>query len=532
MPLIFSSPIAVRIGIAGAGAMGSGIALTALLKDMYVTLYDISPGMLEQAKAYLDKHLIKKDKTANLRRLDLVTELEALRGVNILIEAVPEDIDLKKELFARLDTILPAPAILATNTSTLSVTAIAASVQSPERVAGMHFFNPAPVLPLVEIVRGAHTSEDTLESLIALANYLDKTPVTARDTPGFIVNRVARPFYGEALRILGENIADHTAVDRLVRMGAGFRMGPFQLMDLIGIDVNLAAMRSMWEQSFGEPRYRPHQIQIRMVEQGALGRKTRHGFYDYQSEPSFEDPSPSQVKVGGDCLLFASGDWAPGLEEACQEVGHELLPYQKAKGKGKEQPFAGLVISSRETGLADAVANMERLLNPEALVLCQCVNITLAEIASQMEHPERLVGFNGLFIQQGKALELVQLPLTTSNSRNAAEIFFTSLGRTGVWIEDGPGLVLPRILSMLANEGAFAYMDGVAEAETIDRAMRLGVNYPFGPLEWAQKIGHAKIVSILDHLFNEYHEDRYRAAPILRRWSRLFPASIPHFLVP
>ena len=236
------------------------------------------------AQAYIQSHLERKNKPYNLRNLTLTHRLEELHGCGVVIEAIPEDMGLKCSLIARLDAICPPPAVLATNTSTLPVTAIASAASAPERIAGMHFFNPAPVMPLVEIVRAAGTSAETLQLLHLLAEKIGKSPVQVSDSPGFIVNRIARPFYGEALRLLGEGVATYKQVDQLARLGAGFRMGPFELMDLIGIDVNFAATQSMFDQSFREPRYRPHPVQAQMVQQNHLGRKTGQGFYTYNPE--------------------------------------------------------------------------------------------------------------------------------------------------------------------------------------------------------------------------------------------------------
>ncbi len=289
MTIQFITPFSVRIGVLGAGTMGSGIALTILLADMPVTLYDVSAEMLEKAKGYIESHLERKGKSDNIAYLNLTSHLDDLSSAMVLIEAAPEDLALKQEIFAALDRICPPSAILATNTSTLPVTAIAAATEQPQRVAGMHFFNPAPVMPLVEVIQGVQTHPDTIQSLVALASKLGKTSVVARDTPGFIVNRVARPFYGEALRILGEGVTTYDKIDQIVRLGGGFRMGPFELMDLIGIDVNLAAMQSMYQQTHGEPRYKPHLIQDQMVQQKALGRKSGRGFYDYSVERQPEE---------------------------------------------------------------------------------------------------------------------------------------------------------------------------------------------------------------------------------------------------
>src|SRR3990172_7738346 len=270
------------IGVVGAGTMGSGIALVALYAGCEVYLQDAFPQALEKASAYIKGFLEKKDQSDRYKKLHLVNSLDDISPVGVVIEAALEQMDLKTEIFRKLDAVCPPPAVLTTNTSTLSVTAIAASTQHPQRVAGMHFFNPAPVLPLVEVIRAAQSSPATIQALVELAQAMGKTPVVPGDTPGFIVNRVARPFYGEALRLLGEGVASHADIDQIVEQGGGFRMGPFRLMDLIGIDVNTAAMQSLYAQTFPEPRYRPHWLQMQKVNAGALGRKSGRGFYEYK----------------------------------------------------------------------------------------------------------------------------------------------------------------------------------------------------------------------------------------------------------
>ena len=512
------TPYSLKIGVLGAGTMGSGIALTLLLADLPVSIYDVSEDMLARALEYLQKHLVKKGKETNLAELQLTTELADLGGSDILIEAVTEELGLKQELFARLDAICPPPAILATNTSTLSVTTIAAATSSPERVAGMHFFNPAPLLPLVEVVRGAHTSQETLQALLALAGKIGKTPVVASDTPGFIVNRVARPFYGEALRLLGERVATHDQIDRIVRLGAGFRMGPFELMDLIGIAVNLAAMQSMYEQTFGEPRYRPHPIQSRMVQQKTLGRKTGRGFYRYDPPQPGDDTRPPELTPRSGQVKLEPGSWSPGLAQLLKSGGYQLV---SASSTRPSAPILAIASAGRAEGLQKQLFELDQELPAATPVLCQCVDVTLIEAAAWMHHPERLVGFDGLFFANGRVATLVASPTLTPQARLAVESFASGLGRLPIWIEDSPALVLPRLLAMLANEAAFAVQEGVAEADTIDLAMQLGVNYPIGPLAWAGEIGYAQVLVILDHLRAEYGEDRYRIAPLLRRWTRL-----------
>lgn len=518
MPKKITTPYSLKIGVLGAGTMGSGIALAILLADMPVSLYDVSDTMLERAREYIKKHLKRKDKASNLKELKLATELEKMRGCDVLIEAVPEDLDLKQELFTRLDLICPPPAILATNTSTLSVTAIAAATGSPARVGGMHFFNPAPVLPLVEVVRGAQTSPETLGTLIALAEKIGKTPVVTSDTPGFIVNRVARPFYGEALRLLGEGTSTHRQIDQLVRLGAGFPMGPFELIDLIGVDINLAAMQSMYAQTFGEPRYRPHPIQVRMVQQKALGRKSGRGFYRYEPpEPKPEDHLPELSRRSGQ-VNFGPGRWAPGMIQLLKQGGYQLINGNSTR---TSHPLLAVIPASRSGGLHKQLFELDQELPAHIPILCQCVDVTLTEAASWVRHPERLVGFDGLFFARGQVASLVPSPTLTPKTRQAVEGFVRDLGRLPVWIEDSPALVLPRLIAMLANEAAFAVQEGVAEPDTIDLAMQLGVNYPKGPLAWANEIGYDSAIKILDHLHAEYGEERYRAAPLLRRWARL-----------
>ncbi|MEJ2711489.1 MAG: 3-hydroxyacyl-CoA dehydrogenase NAD-binding domain-containing protein, partial [Anaerolineales bacterium] len=439
MSLQIKNPYSIRLGVVGSGTMGSGIALAALYTNMVVTLYDISAEMLSRAKEYIEKHLARKDMLISLQHLNLTTNLEDLSGAGVVIEAAVEDLEIKKELFKRLDELCPPPTILATNTSTLPVTAIAAATCTPERVAGMHFFNPAPVLPLVEVIQGAQTSRDTLQTLVTLCEVLGKTAVIARDTPGFIVNRVARPFYGEALRLLGEQVATHEEIDRLVRMGGGFRMGPFELMDLIGIDINLAAMQSMYEQSFGEPRYRPQPIQVQKVHQGALGRKSGQGFYSYGSETQKEDPSPARTEKRSGSVQLTSGTWAPRFAEICRKTGYKLINGAAAK---PAQPLIGVATAGKSEGLEKLIVQMDRSLLPETPIVCQCDDVTLTEVATWIRRPERLVGFDGLFFHNGPIATLVASPTLTPKTRAIVEDFIHSLGRVSVWIQDSPGLVL------------------------------------------------------------------------------------------
>ncbi len=503
-----------RLGVVGAGTMGSGIALTGLSAGLPVALYDTSPEALGRADAYLRKHLAKAGKQAALGDLRLTDQLHDLSGCDVIIEAAPEDLSLKRALFTELDRLCPAPALLATNTSTLSVTAIASAVATPGRVAGVHFFNPAPLMPLVEVARGAHSDPATIESLVRLVELLGKTPVVTGDTPGFIVNRVARPFYGEALRILGEGTAPHDQIDRIVELGAGFRMGPFRLMDLIGVDVNLAATRSMWQQTFGEPRYRPHPIQERMAQHGDLGRKTGRGFYRYEEGELAPAPElPQARRDNSGLVLLGEGSWAPGWAERIAATGYAL---REAHG---DIPVAGFVIAGREEGARSILERLDRGLSPDTPIFCQVCDQTLEEAAASSPGRGRIFGFDGLFAAQGKVISVVSPAEASDAARANAETFLAGIGLRSEWIGDGAGLVLPRVMSMLANEAAFALAEGTADEETIDLAMRLGANYPVGPLAWLRQVGAEKVLRVLEHLRAIFAEERYLVAPLLRRWA-------------
>ncbi|MCW5876689.1 MAG: hypothetical protein KIS85_07370 [Anaerolineales bacterium] len=501
------------IGIIGAGTMGSGIALTALYAGAHVYLQDAIPETLQSAAEYAQKFLEKKGQGEYFKNLHLVESLEGLAPAEVIIEAAPERLELKQELFQKLDAICPPPAILASNTSTLSVTAIAAATAHPARVAGMHFFNPAPLLPLVELVRAAQTDPAVIESLHALTLALGKTPVVTGDTPGFIVNRVARPFYGEALRLAGEGAATIEQIDQLAERGAGFRMGPFRLMDLIGIDINAGAMRSMYEQTFGEPRYRPHWLQMQKLAAGELGRKSGKGFYAYKEESEAAKEEPPAVGGGLGRMLVSEGNWAPDLAELCARAGYQV----DSVAEPDAAPAACFVVAGRAEEAARLAAWYDASLPPETPLFVQCADITYSEAASWLQHPERLIGFDGLFFAGGEVVTLIgpDGPL-----RAQVEQVLSHLGKRAVWVGETPGLVLPRIVCQLANEAAFAELEGVADGATIDLAMRLGVNYPQGPLEWGAALGWTKVLGVLDHLYAEYHEERYRACVLIRKWAR------------
>jgi 3-hydroxybutyryl-CoA dehydrogenase len=281
-----------RVSILGAGTMGSGIATSVALGGYRVSLFDINDALLQKAFERISRSInrgVELGKTDRLSAneaiaaIELIKDLEAAAQVDLVIEAVTEDLELKQSLFAELDSKAPAKTLMASNTSSLSVSALASATSRADRFLGLHFFNPAHIMKLVEVIALDDTSEETIDKAVNFIHSLNKSPVLCKDTPAFIVNRIARPFYGEALKLLGEQASDVDTIDRLVR-SMGFKMGPFELIDLVGTDVNLAVTQSVYEQFFYDSKYRPHPIQQQMVASARLGRKSGRGFYNYQKE--------------------------------------------------------------------------------------------------------------------------------------------------------------------------------------------------------------------------------------------------------
>jgi 3-hydroxybutyryl-CoA dehydrogenase len=399
--------------------------------------------------------------------------------------------------------------VLASNTSSLPVTAMATAAARPENVVGMHFFNPAPLMKLLEVVAGADSSEEALAIARAVGERMGKTVISARDGPGFLANRCARPFGLEALKLLGEGVADHATIDRIVRLGGGFRMGPFELMDLVGIDVGFEVSKSFWEQSFHEPRWRPSMIQARMVQAGRSGRKAGRGYYEYEAGGPHREEDPEQPPIGEqDAVVVIEGDGqvAEELWDLAARAGYDL---RRAAEIGNDS--AAIFIDAHLGRLVDDPVPVVQ----DASVCVLCAEGSLAELQLIFDGA---IGFHVLPpLEETRVVELTRSADPDAVAAQRVEHFFRSLGKHVEWVGDAPGLVLGRIVCQLVNEACFAIQEDVGSPEDIDTALRLGFNYPRGPLEWADQIGLEHVVATLDALYEELHEERYRVAPLLRR---------------
>jgi len=520
------------IGVLGAGTMGAGIAQLAVRSGAQTLMYDPIEEALEKGAERVREGLSREVAKGRLgaqearaagEALATVGTLEELEECELVIEAVPERLELKHEIYARLSEIVSAQCVLATNTSSLAVTAIAAAASGPERVVGMHFFNPPPVMRLLEVIAGEQSSERALAVARAAGEAMGKTVIRASDGPGFLVNRCNRPFGLEALRLLGERIADVETIDRICRMEGGFPMGPFELMDLVGVDVGFDIAKSFFEQSFSEPRWRPSPITARYVAAGLHGRKTGRGYYHYESQtphrPADPEPLANDEPGKGEGVVVIAGEsvLAGELRAAAKRAGYEVRgPFTPAAGV---LPALSIDCDAEPAGRADRrdPARQSHLHAPSHqggahLLLCARGSL------SALDPGGSAVGFHVLApLDRATLVELTRNESSSPVAAARAERFFQAIGKHVVWVNDAPGLVLGRIVCQLINEAAFALSEGVGSAEDIDTGMLLGLNHPRGPLAWADAIGVDRVLETLEALCEEYREERYRPAPLLRR---------------
>ena len=508
------------LGVAGAGTMGAGIAQLGCVAGLTTFLYDPDVDALkrgtERIVRQLDREvsrerLSQSEAEAAKRHLRPAPSLDDLAGCELVIEAAPERAEIKRELFSRVSEVVSGDCVLATNTSSLLVTALATAASHPSRVVGMHFFNPPALMALLEVVAGVESSARALAVARAAGEAMGKRVIEAVDGPGFLVNRCNRPWGLEALKLLSEGVATVEQIDRICRLGAGFRMGPFELMDLVGVDVGLDVSRSFYDQSFGEPRWRPSPITVKIVAAGRHGRKSGRGYYEYPTDGDHRpaDPAPPPIG-GGDGLVVIAGESQLALElgQAAADAGWEVAtPVQAVDGAA---PY--LIIDVDLNGEEPDAP----LQGGPRLICCAAGSLAALDPGGSS------VGFHALPpLDAGSLVELTRGPDSADSAADAAERFFATLGKHTEWVGDAPGLVLGRIVCQVANEAAFALGEGVGSAEDIDIGMTSGLNYPRGILAWADEIGLDHVLGVLEALLLERGEERYRIAPVLRRlgWS-------------
>ncbi len=480
--------------------MGAGIAAVAALAGDGVALIEPDASARERARS-----LIARAATDRAGNVQYYEAIPAGLQAGLAIEAVPERLDLKRSVFAALARALGPRALLATNTSSLSVSEIAQGVEHPERVLGLHFFNPPTAMKLVEIVRGERTSDEAIERACNEAERFGKTAVVTADTPGFIVNRVARPFYLQAMRAYDAGAGTLEELDLLAR-GAGFRMGPFELMDLIGLDVNLATSESIYERT-GAKRLEPVPLQREMVSAGKLGRKSGAGFYDYsKGKPVHDDAPPappSGINQDEKVLIIGLTNVAIELREALDKTYTHVNVCENPEAV-EAMPLDSTVVIDGGDGVSDRgsfIAELERLFASETVILVDAYATDLAALSRRLRHPERIVGFGLLgSLASQNAVEIVDAEETSDDALELAQELFESIGKRVIFVGNTPGLFLGRTVGSIVNEAVCVVQEDVATPDDVDVAMQLGTNYPLGPIAWGREIGADRIARILQRL--------------------------------
>jgi 3-hydroxybutyryl-CoA dehydrogenase len=491
------SPTFTTIAIIGAGAMGRGIAQIAAQAGSVVRLVDNNPQAALQAKQAL---VDQWDKLASKSKMDPAqaqackdrvrpSQLGEISDCALVVEAIVERLDVKQALFAQIEDIVADSAVLATNTSSLSVTAIGAGLKRPQQLGGFHFFNPVPLMKVVEVICGLKTDPQVAQALTRFARDMGHTPVQAADTPGFIVNHAGRGYNTEALRIAGEGVADFATIDRVLRDQVGFRLGPFELMDLTGLDVSHPVMESVYNQYYQEPRYRPSAITAQRLAGGVLGRKTEQGFYRY-SEGKAELPAePVAPEVSALPPVWVS-------PRAARRA--ELLQLLKDLG------------ARIETGASAS---------PQALTLVAPLgfDVTTVAVVERLD-PARTVGID-LLIEDAATRRrvLATNPATRSDMKAAAHALFARDGKPVSVIRDSGGFITQRVVATIVNIASDMCQQGICTPSDLDTAVTLGLGYPLGPLAMGDRWGPANVLEVLFNLQTVYGDPRYRPSPWLRR---------------
>lgn len=494
-------PTTTRVAVIGAGTMGAGIAQVAAQAGHPVLLYDNRPDAAGQALADIAQQLQKRvekgrqsseDRAAILGRLQTSTTLSDLAGSGLVIEAIVEDLSIKQQVFGELEQLCSEDALFATNTSSLSVTALASGLKDPGRMAGMHFFNPAPAMKLCEIVSGLASRPEVVATMTDTALAWGKVAVQVASTPGFIVNRVARPFYTEAMKVYEEGGADIVTLDTVLKQAGRFPMGPFALTDLIGQDINLAVSQSVFASFFQDRRFEPSMVQKALVDAGYLGRKSGRGFYCYDGSDAPIAAPVTPTEVLPDSPIEVSGD--PGTWAA-------LL------GRFEN---AGINITH-----TTKTAPGELWLNGVCLSLTD--GRTATTLAESSGHSERVV-FD--LAHDYRSTDTLAVAAADQASKSALPLIAALFHRIGIQLyalDDVPGLIVQRTVCMLTNLAADAVHKGVCTVQDVDAAMVSGTGYPSGPLVWGQQLGYGNVRTVLLHLEQAYGDGRYRPSPWLQR---------------
>ncbi|MED5395328.1 MAG: 3-hydroxyacyl-CoA dehydrogenase [Pseudomonadota bacterium] len=488
----------VTVGIVGAGTMGRGIAQMAVVAGYRALLTDQFPAAAEDARAFISRMALRAAEKGRmtreaaetaLGRLHLVPHLDDLKDCAIVIEAIVEDLVSKRKLFAELEAIVSDDCILASNTSALSITAIAAVCRRPARVAGAHFFNPVPLMKLVEVVDGEHTEPRVGDALMAFVGRLGHKAVRVKDVPLFLVNHVGRGYSTEALAILEEGVAAPVDIDRVMREVAGFPMGPFELLDLTALDVSHRSMESSFTQFYSEPRMRPSPETKRRLEAGLLGRKTGAGFYRYQDGKIVMPPEPA----GPSRLPRAV--WISPADAAAQDKAHRCL-----------------------AGLRDTV-RLELGDRPSSEALCLVTPLGADATTSAVDQkldPGHTLAIDTL-LDLTPRVTLMATPATESRYREEGHGLFATAGYNVTLIADSPGFIVPRILASIVNIACAIAQQGIGTPDDIDEAVRIGRGYPQGPLSLGDSLGAGRVLTILEALQGLTGDPRYRPSLWLRR---------------
>jgi len=492
------TPIFQTVGIVGTGAMGRGIAQMAAQAGSKVLLFDLQAGAAQAAvdtllgtwQTLANKGKISAEQQqAYGQRLLIADNMAALSPCHLVVEAIVERLDVKQKLFAELEAILDPMAVLATNTSSLSVTAIGAALKRPGQLAGYHFFNPVALMRVVEVIAGLKTSAAVCQQLADYTRQFGHTPVTAQDTPGFIVNHAGRGYSTEALRVAGERVADFATIDRILKDQMGFRLGPFELMDLTALDVSHPVMESIYRQYFDEPRYRPSVITTQRLAGGVVGKKVGEGFYRYEQGAAQLPAEPATPQISEPPPVWVSPKAARRAEL-----------YQLLKNLGAQI----------ETGSAPSAS---------ALILVAPLGLDVTTLAAvERLDATRTLGIDMMLDDSAtKRRVLATNPATRSDMRDAAHALFARDGKAVSVIRDSGGFVTQRVVATIVNIAADMCQQGICTPKDLDLAVTLGLGYPLGPLAMGDRIGPTNVLEILFNLQTVYGDPRYRPSPWLRR---------------